>query len=335
MELFQIRYFLALCDTLNFARAAERCHVSQPSLTRAVQKLERELGGLLVRRERKRTHLTPLGKLVRPMLTEVLSHAERTRGAAKSFMNVEGLPLRLGIGCSIGLNRLAAFLMEVCRKNPKMQLSIVDTDPQHMRELLLEGEIDAAIWALPAERRDGLTQMVLYGERYVVVFPQGHRFEHLEAVPFYELASERLVLHNNHDMFNRLSAASRGDLRVTCWSDRMDWIHQMIAAGLGITIAAENSNFGPRSLTRPLTEPELTREISLVTVPGRPFGQSLSAVVRAVRAYNWQNDEEIPVGPVEPLLVATAQTSAQTTSVAIKRIDPTITAGRALAEARP
>src|SRR5215471_8951292 len=104
VELYQIRYFLALCETLNFARAAEKCNVSQPSLTRTVQKLEREFGGLLIRRERTRTHLTPLGKLVRPMLTEVLSHAERTRGAAKSFVNMAGVPLRLGITGTIGPN---------------------------------------------------------------------------------------------------------------------------------------------------------------------------------------------------------------------------------------
>ena len=83
MELYQIRYFLALCDTLNFARAAERCNVSQPSLTRAVQKLEQELGGLLIRRERHRTHLTELGRLVRPMLGEVLAYAERAKSDAK------------------------------------------------------------------------------------------------------------------------------------------------------------------------------------------------------------------------------------------------------------
>ena len=78
VELYQIRYFLTLCETLNFARAAERCNVSQPSLTRAVQKLEQELGGLLIRRERRLTHLTELGELVRPMLEEVLSHSVRT-----------------------------------------------------------------------------------------------------------------------------------------------------------------------------------------------------------------------------------------------------------------
>jgi DNA-binding MarR family transcriptional regulator len=68
MELHQIRYFLAVAETLNFNRAAERCNVSQPTLTRAIKKLEEELGGPLFRRERKLTHLTDLGRLMRPHL---------------------------------------------------------------------------------------------------------------------------------------------------------------------------------------------------------------------------------------------------------------------------
>src|SRR6516165_364155 len=97
MELHQIRYFVALCETLNFARAAERCNVSQPSLTRAVQKLEQELGGSLIHRERRLTHLTELGELVRPMLEEVFSHSMRTVAAAKRHSSLNKTVLRLGI----------------------------------------------------------------------------------------------------------------------------------------------------------------------------------------------------------------------------------------------
>src|SRR6516165_8665359 len=97
MELYQIRYFVALCEALNFARAAEQCGVSSPSLTRAVQKLEHELGGPLIRRERRLTHLTDLGRLVRPMLEELLAHAESTKTAAHRFIDVKEKPLRLGI----------------------------------------------------------------------------------------------------------------------------------------------------------------------------------------------------------------------------------------------
>jgi len=71
MEMHQIRYFLAVCETLNFTRAAENCNVTQPALTRAIQKLEDELGGLLFRRERHLTHLTDLGRLMRPQLEQV------------------------------------------------------------------------------------------------------------------------------------------------------------------------------------------------------------------------------------------------------------------------
>src|SRR3954454_18713418 len=88
MEMHQIRYFLAVCLTLNFTRAAEQCHVTQPALTRAIQKLEEELGGLLFRRERKLTHLTDLGNLVRPQLEQILKQSEQAHSAAKSFLQL-------------------------------------------------------------------------------------------------------------------------------------------------------------------------------------------------------------------------------------------------------
>ena len=81
----QIRYFLAVCETLNFTRAAEACHVSQPSLTRAIKGLEDELGGPLFRRERNNTHLTGLGEMMRPHLSQVLIETDAAKERAKSF----------------------------------------------------------------------------------------------------------------------------------------------------------------------------------------------------------------------------------------------------------
>ena len=97
MEMHEVRYFLAVCDTLNFTRAAERCNVSQPSLTRAIQKLEGELGGLLFRRERAATHLTDLGQLVRPQLQQIARDANSVKSTAKSFLKMQDAPLSLGI----------------------------------------------------------------------------------------------------------------------------------------------------------------------------------------------------------------------------------------------
>ena len=83
MEMHQIRYFLAVVERLNFTRAAERCNVTQPAMTRAIQQLEAELGGLLLRRERNRIHLTDLGRLVLPHLREVFANTESACSTAR------------------------------------------------------------------------------------------------------------------------------------------------------------------------------------------------------------------------------------------------------------
>ena len=113
MEMHQIRYFLAVCDCLNFTRAAETCNVTQPALTRAVQKLEEELGGLLFRRERKYTHMTDLGHLVRPQLEAILAQSERAKSTAKSFLQLKDAPLKLGVMCTIGPMRFIGFLADL------------------------------------------------------------------------------------------------------------------------------------------------------------------------------------------------------------------------------
>ncbi len=82
MEMHQVRYFLAVARALNFTRAAEECNVTQPSLTRAIQKLEDELGGLLFRRERSLTHLTDLGRAVQPHLQRTYEAAEAAKALA-------------------------------------------------------------------------------------------------------------------------------------------------------------------------------------------------------------------------------------------------------------
>lgn len=110
MESHEIRYFLALSGTLNFTKAAELCNVSQPALTRAIQKMEGELGGLLFSRERSNTHLTELGRMLKPHLEEVMAGAQAARETANRFLRLEGAPLSLGVMCSIGPLRFVSFL---------------------------------------------------------------------------------------------------------------------------------------------------------------------------------------------------------------------------------
>jgi DNA-binding transcriptional LysR family regulator len=81
----QIRHFLAVVETLNFTQAAEKCHVAQPSLSRAIIKLEEELGGELFRRERGLTHLTELDKLMQPLMSRCYESAAAAKKLAASY----------------------------------------------------------------------------------------------------------------------------------------------------------------------------------------------------------------------------------------------------------
>jgi DNA-binding transcriptional LysR family regulator len=293
LELYQIRYFLALCDTLNFARAAERCGVSSPSLTRAVQKLEQELGGLLIRRERRLTHLTELGRLVRPMLGEVLAHAEGTKTAANRFLSDGEKPLRVGIMPSVGPLRLAPFLVRFGALHPGIGLAFAEGEATRLEELLLGGDLDVAV-ATPLGPTNGrLRHDRLYRESVVVVFPLGHRFEQQQSVRLADLKHESFLLRANCEKRTLLleSCRARGfEPRIVYRCEREDWIQMMVAAGRGVTLMPENLHLGHGTSARQLVEPTLNREISLVTVAGRRRDLPVQHFIRAIRAHRWDDE---------------------------------------------
>ena len=177
MEMHQVRYFLAVADTLNFTRAAEQCHVSQPALTRAIQQLEEELGGLLLRRERKLTHLTDFGRLIEPHLRQLLADAEAAKTTAKKFLNLQQAQIRLGVMCTIGPARFMGFLAGFRTANPGCELTLVEGVPSGLSRMLLEGELDLAVMAQPEPFNERLDVWPLYRERFGIAFPTGHRLE--------------------------------------------------------------------------------------------------------------------------------------------------------------
>ena len=193
MEMHQIRYFLAVCETLNFTRAAEHCHVTQPALTRAVQKLEDELGGLLFRRERALTHLTDLGRLMRPHLEQVLAETDAARTTASSFLRLERAPLAFGVMCTIGPARFVEFLNRFHARNDGVEVAMREGTAGQLLGLLGEGAIDVAVLAQPGALPDRLEAQPLYRERFVVAFPPGHRLSRQNGVSLGDLSGERYL----------------------------------------------------------------------------------------------------------------------------------------------
>jgi LysR family hydrogen peroxide-inducible transcriptional activator len=290
MEMHQIRYFLAVCETLNFTRAAEQCNVTQPALTRAIQKLEDELGGLLFRRERHLSHLTDLGRLMRPQLEQVWKQTEAAKTTAKSFLRLESAPLSLGVMCTIGPLRGIGFVTDFWHSNQGIEITLREGVPEKLGELLRVGELDLAVMAQAEPFDERLKVQPLYRERFLVAFPPGHRFAAQNGVRMKDVNGESYLLRINCEYKDHLRAMREQqgvELRHAYRSEREDWIQTMVMAGIGIAFLPEYSVLLPGLQTRPLIDPEVTREISLVTVAGRRYSPAVAAFVRAIKAYPW------------------------------------------------
>ena len=192
MEMHQVRYFLAVADTLNFTRAAEQCHVSQPALTRAIQQLEEELGGLLLRRERKLTHLTDFGRLIEPHLRQLFADAEAAKSTARKFLSLQQAQIRLGVMCTIGPARFMGFLAGFRTANPGCELTLVEGVPSGLSRMLMAGELDLAVMAQPEPFSERLDVWPLYRERFGIAFPTGHRLETQNRVRITDVAERNL-----------------------------------------------------------------------------------------------------------------------------------------------
>lgn len=282
MEIHQIRYFLAVCETLNFTRAAERCNVSQPALTRAIKALEDELGGELLRRERNLTHLTELGRLVHAPLGRVLAETERTKKEAEAFLKLDDTPLKLGMMCTVGPAKLTGILEHLHKAFPGIQIHLIEDTPEGLVQSLMRGDVELAVLTTPDPKPERLDIVPLYRERFVLAFPPGHRFEKQNAVKIEDMDGENYLLRVEcelKDMIKEMRVARGVTLHVRFKSQREDWIQSMVLAGLGCAFMPEYMAMLPGLPTRPVVEKELEREVSLAMVAGRQFSPAVKALV--------------------------------------------------------
>lgn len=148
----------------------------------AIQQLEDELGGLLLRRERKLTHLTDFGRLLEPHLRQVYAGADAAKSTAKRFLTLQEAHIRLGVMCTIGPARFIGFLGHFHSANPGCEITLVEGVPARLSDLLLQGEVDLAVMAQPDLFHPRLDLLPLYRERFCIAFPTEHRLEQLNRV---------------------------------------------------------------------------------------------------------------------------------------------------------
>lgn len=290
MEMHEIRYFLAACETLNFHRAAERVHVGQPALTRAIQKLEAELGGYLFRREKGHVQLTDFGCLMRTHLDDVFQRSESAKRTARRFLSLEAASLTLGVMCTIGPLRFIGFLNAFREGHPGIAVTVIEGASSRLTELLTLGKLDIAVLARPEPFDRRLQAKPIYRERFGLAFSTGHPFEKRNAIQLTDVQGEAYLERINCEYGNHIDALCAGlgfEIRSAYRSEREDWILAMVAAGMGVCFMAEFSASQPGICHRPVVDPEIVREVSLVSMADRAPSPSVSAFAEAVRAYDW------------------------------------------------
>jgi len=291
MEMHQIRYFLAVADELNFTRAAAKCNVSQPSLTRAVRLLEEELGGPLFHRERANTHLSELGRTVRPKLEKILAESLEAKRIAKDFRKLNRTVLKLGVMCTIGPNQLIDLFTRIRTDHPGIELELTNASARELNDQLLAGALEVAIYCLPDDEEDErLALTPLFKEQMMIVVNPDHPFAAMNGVSVRDLEGKSYLNRANCE-FRGYAGDLFREQGVSCpaiyRSDRDDWIMAMVVAGLGFALMPEGCLTYPGVVARPLVEPEFWREVNLVTVRGRPHSPAVGLLAREAQRARW------------------------------------------------
>jgi LysR family transcriptional regulator, hydrogen peroxide-inducible genes activator len=315
MEMHQVRYFLAVSEMLNFTRAAERCNVAQPSLTRAIKLLEDELGGPLFHRERANTHLSELGRMVKPYLEQVFAQVEEAKRHAVDFTKLSHIKLKIGMMCTIAPTHLVGLLCAAHSRHSGVELDIVDGTGRVLQERLISGDLEIAVYALPGEAQDErLHYMPLFREQFVIVTSPTHALAEKNAVLVKELDGQRYLNRINCE-YNGIAGPifrqQGADYKMVYRSERDDWIQAMAAAGLGFGFMPEHSVNYPGVVARPLIDPEFWREVNLVTVRGRPHSPAVGALVREAMRTSWMGEPALAVRQAKAKAVAGAEAAGQ------------------------
>jgi LysR family hydrogen peroxide-inducible transcriptional activator len=286
----QIRYFLALSDTLNFTRAAEQCYVSQPALTQAIQRLEAELGGEVIRRGGQHTELTTLGKSLRGHFEQIDRTRHLVRSTAKAVTSGEVAELNIGLMCTIGPQALTGMLDLFQMQHPMVSLVLHDVTPSVIPDLLLSGSLDGAFCARHGPPHPQLHYVELFEEAMVVAFPPNHEFAEQDAVSLKEVARQRYVdrLHCEfrHE-FLEFCEEENLALDIAFRSQREDWIQSLIRDGVGVSVIPEYSILWPELDYRPISDPALSRTVEFAVVDLPRVTAALDLLIEQARNYSW------------------------------------------------
>jgi DNA-binding transcriptional LysR family regulator len=286
----QVRYFLATATELNFTKAAERCNVSQPSLTRAIKQLEGELGGDLFRRERPQAQLTELGERMLPLLKQCYESALGARSLASTIKSGELGSLKLAMSRTIAPDLSMSHLIELRLLFHKLELKLLRGTAGEILQFLKSGEADLAIGSDMPEEWDRIDRWLLFTESLDLVVSCRHPLAARPSVDAEDVAREPLVrsCHCEHaEKVAAVLAARNLDVRHAHQATSPRDVIALVEAGFGLAVIPRSETI-PTTITRMAVNGiSLRRSVYLYGVAGRERTAAAATLLKLVRAADW------------------------------------------------
>lgn len=290
MEMHQIRYFLAVSRTLNFTRAAEECNVAQPSLTRAVQLLEAELGGELFHRERNLTHLSELGARMAPLIQQCYESALNAKALAGSIKAGALAPLRLALSRSVNIALVIPHLTELSRNFKGLELKFLRGAGPEIGDSLKKGVADLAVAGPLRGDWERLDCWPLFTEGFVLAVNERHRLANGGTANVEDLRGERLIDRSHCEGAGELEAllAERG---VTIMhrhetASEADVV-ALLGANVGVAVVPASAELPPNLRRVRIEGLDHRRAVSAYGVAGRHRSPVAGMLLKLLRAANW------------------------------------------------
>lgn len=295
MDLNQIRYYLNLAQSLNFTVAARQSGVSQPSLTRAIQRLEEELGGPLLYRDGKDTRLTALGRDVQLEFMRIQSTLEAVAEIADNSVRGKLRRIAIGIATTITPSATSAFWRHVLRQLPMVELQFLPMQQGEDEHEVLSGRYDLCLLTDAPKLNAKLTVQPLYREYLRLAVPEGHPLAGKDEVTPAEMSREP-YLDRLHCEFRTALIKHFMDrnivMRPRVLSEREDWVQEMVASGAGVCSLPERSVIAGGIVLRPVAGLDLSRQVSLVAVSGSGNPREVRHILTMARQYAWDNEPD-------------------------------------------
>jgi LysR family hydrogen peroxide-inducible transcriptional activator len=289
MTLTELRYIVTLSKERHFGRAAEKCFVSQPTLSVAVKKLEGELNVAIFERSKSSVSPTPLGAKIIQQAEKVLAEARILKELAETGKDPLSSPLKVGAIFTIGPYLFPHLVPQVHQQAPQMSLFIEESYTAVLRRQLRDGELDAIIVALPFTEPDVMTRP-LYDESFVVVMRKDHELAKLDCIQADMLTEHNLLLlgegHCFRDQVLELCPAliqqRNNNVGSVTQGSSLETLKYMVATGLGITVLPESAvgNLDAKIITtRPFASPAPSRTVALAWRASFPRGQAIDLLL--------------------------------------------------------